>query len=39
MHLIKSGFTGGRGGGGGSSYPFQVNSTVWLVMYNLNKNV
>lgn len=40
MHLIKvEVLQVVEGGGGGSSYPFQVNSTVWLVMYNLNKNV
>ena len=29
----------GGGKGGFSSYPFQVNSTVWLVMYNLTKKM
>ena len=29
----------GEGEGGFSSYPFQVNSTVWLVMYNLTKKM
>ena len=29
----------GGGEGGFSSYPFQVNSTVWLVMYNLTKKI
>ena len=29
----------GEGEGRFSSYPFQVNSTVWLVMYNLTKKM